>query len=61
MSIFDFFKRKNNNVAGIATSAGTTTANTSGAKAEPKKSLYDLISKSIVDGELPRSFFAAGR
>ncbi len=68
MSIFDFLKRKNTNVAGTATSADTGSANPSGAIATntsgtdtanttaAPKSLYDLISESIVDGELPQNF-----
>ena len=43
MSIFDLFKRKSNS----ADTADNTNAT---------KSLYDLISGSVVDGELPRSF-----
>ena len=48
MSIFVLFKRKNN-------SADTADA-TPATNAATTKSLYDLISESVVDGELPGSF-----
>ena len=60
MSIFDLFKRKSSNNDGAtnnaSNNAGTIAANSAAENTTVPKSLYDLISDSIVDGELPRDF-----
>lgn len=49
MSIFDLFKRKRANTAGAANTASANTADTAANNTATTKSLYDLISGSVVD------------